>query len=308
MARGIIPDLHKETTVREPEKTDQKPNMWVLGPHATNGFAAAKTFLHSLELSEDSIRFVDRNPDIIQRVAENENDYGVIPISTTRNKFVDEVIEYLLGIQRQSDLGVSIVGEVEMDIRHFLLVNHSTTQLSDIRLIYSHPEAIEQCSGRLSELGIPFQAALSTAHAAKQIAESRHGKHAAIGSRLAAWHYGLQILEEDLQGRKKNRTRFYLLSRKPTQRTKNDQTVLLARIKDQPSSLWEWGNEFKKRNINTRGIRSIKEDGGGYAFFLELDGHQLDHAVHDLLAELRRHPLTERLLVLGSFPRSTDND
>jgi len=110
--------------------------------------------------------------------------------------------------------GLTIVSEVWRPIRLALMAPHGA-RLGGVRTAESHPAALDQCVGALSELGIEAVEAFDTAGAARAVAEAGDPTRAAVAPVRAAEVYDLSILRNDIQDSADNRTRFVLLSASP---------------------------------------------------------------------------------------------
>ena len=108
--------------------------------------------------------------------------------------------------------GLAVISEVWRPIRLALMAPRGA-RLADVRTVESHPAALDQCVGTLSELGIRAVEAFDTAGAARAVAEAGDPSRAAVAPSRAAEVYDLSILRHDLQDSSDNRTRFVLLSR-----------------------------------------------------------------------------------------------
>ncbi len=108
--------------------------------------------------------------------------------------------------------GLRVVSEVWRPIRLALMAGPGA-RIGDIRTAESHPAALDQCVGTLSDLGIEAVEAFDTAGAARAVAEAGDPTRAAVAPARAAEVYDLSILRHDLQDSSDNRTRFVLLSR-----------------------------------------------------------------------------------------------
>ena len=108
--------------------------------------------------------------------------------------------------------GLKVVSEVWRPIRLALMAPPGA-RLADIRTAESHPAALDQCIGVLSDLGIASVEAFDTAGAARSVSEAGDLTRAAVAPARAAEVYDLSILRHDVQDSSDNRTRFVLLSR-----------------------------------------------------------------------------------------------
>ncbi|WP_339913194.1 prephenate dehydratase domain-containing protein [uncultured Brevundimonas sp.] len=113
-----------------------------------------------------------------------------------------------------AEADMELVAEVWRPIRLALMAMPGT-RLSDIRTVESHPIALRQCAGTLTQMGLTPVEGFDTAGAARSIAEAGDPSRAAAAPIRAAEVYGLSILRNDLQDTEHNRTRFVLLSAQP---------------------------------------------------------------------------------------------
>ena len=143
--------------------------------------------------------------------------------------------------------------------------------------------------------------AVSTAGAAKLAAEDPTG--AAIGPRLAAVEYGLEILHEDIGDLSANYTSFYVIGpAEPSTPTGRDKTAAVFSIHDKVGALRDVADVFARRGINMSSIQSrpSRRRAWDYVFFVEFAGHEGDALVREALEELTGH--CAFLKVLGSWP------
>ncbi len=126
------------------------------------------------------------------------------------------------------DSGLKVLGEVYLRIEQHLLALPGR-QLKDIKKVYSHPMAIQQCKEFLDPLrhkGVQLVDAEDTALSAQWISENQKTKAAAIASRLAARLYNLDIIAEGIETNKKNFTRFLVISsRRNYQKSRNGKAI-----------------------------------------------------------------------------------
>ncbi len=200
-----------------------------------------------------------------------------------------------------------IVDEVALNVQFALMVRPGT-RLSDISLYTTHPHAYAQCREWLGTV-LPdahYASALSNASAAIDVADPASRFQAAIGPRIAAEHYGLEVLAENIGDNEDAQTRFVLVSRRraPQPPTGADCTSLVIFIRqDHAGALLEILTEFAVRGINLTRIESrpTKKQLGDYYFSLDIQGHIGEARVGEALAGLHRICLEVRYL--GSYPR-----
>ncbi|MDF2955652.1 MAG: Prephenate dehydratase [Candidatus Alkanophagales archaeon MCA70_species_2] len=268
----------------------------VLGPEGTFSENAAKLWLSSGV--DFQLNYYDTISDIFDGVLRGEADYGVVPIENSLEGSVGETLDLL------SKEPVKIVAEVLVPIRICLLARG---ELSDVKIIMSHPHALAQCRGFLRKLKgkVEVRETGSTAHAAKLAEEFK--EVAALASEDSASKYDLRVLARDVQDRN-SITRFIVIAREGAEDSKptgNDKTSIILYLKDRPGALYEVLGEFAKRKINLTKIESrpSKRALGDYMFHIDCEGHVRDKKVKEALLCINEK--AETLKVLGSYPKAT---
>ncbi len=273
-----------------------------LGPlYSYSYLAAVKHFSESASLEP-----VSSIAAVFEAILRNQATFGVVPIeNSTDGRIVDTLTMF-------AKHPVKICGEVMLPIHHCLL---SRTPRQDIREVYSKPQALSQCRYWLSQ-NLPEAriVEISSTTRAAQVAAEKAGA-AAIASREAGTHYGLNIVADCIEDNPNNSTRFAVLSnpdfddqlvdRKVPLRTGKDKTSVMFQIPHQSGALADAMQIFSKAKLNMTWIESFPIPGNAseYLFFIELEGHQADKSVAAALAALSKKTL--RLELLGSYPRAT---
>src|SRR5438105_11448374 len=237
--------------------------------------------------------------DVFRAVASGEADYGLVPVENSQAGSINDVYDLL----RQDDLFV--VGEISHPVNHCLLCLPGQ-QLSDIRRVTSHPQALAQCDQYLRELGVEIVATYDTAGSAKMIREENLVGVAAVAGMGAAELYQLEILAHGIQTIKDNYTRFIALGREPAIRREGEaKTMLVMATAHQPGSLYTCLGVLAAKKINLLKLESrpSRQRAWEYVFYLDFEGHRDDPAVRTALANLATH--TTFCKVLGSFARNT---
>lgn len=224
---------------------------------------------------------------------------GVVAIENSIEGSVTDTLDLLV---HGSELAIKY--EVVLPIRHCLLVRPGA-QANDIKVVYSHPQALAQSRRFLEKCfpGAQMEAALSTAAGVEEVKKS-DGSIAAVATSRAAELYGVRVLASDIQETTTNVTRFVVLASEDHPATGSDRTSLCFSFDDdRPGILVEVLGEFAKRNINLGKIESrpSKEVLGRYIFLVDLFGHRHDPPVKEALT--RVSAITSRLRVFGSYPR-----
>ena len=270
---------------------ESKLKVSYLGPKATFSYQA------SLKLFGSKADFIPirRLADVIEEVEKQRADYAVVPIENSNKGSVNTTLDELVGTN------LKVVNEINMRISHCLL---SKTKIENIKVVYSHHQALSQCSNWLHK-NLPNAEIFpvnSTAQAA-QLA-SKNSKAAAVSSEVAAQIYNLNILVKSIEDSKDNWTRFFVLGHDITNKTGKDKTSIIFTIKDRVNALYNILSEFSKSKINLTKIESrpTKKKVWQYIFFIDFEGHISDKKVIGTIENIKEHCIF--LKVLGSYPKA----
>ena len=221
--------------------------------------------------------------------------YGVIPVENSTAGTVNAVYD----LMRKHDF--RIVRSVRVKIDHNLLVKPGTKP-EDIREIYSHAQAIAQCSAFLQSMPnvkvIPCE---NTAVAAKKVAESQDKGIAALSSRSCSKLYGLEILKADVQDSGNNQTRFICISKNLEIYPGADRTSLMMVLPHEPGSLYRLLSRFNALGINLTKLESrpMPERSFEFMFYFDLDTSVYSPRFIQLMGELP--DISEEHEYLGSY-------
>ena len=175
-------------------------------------------------------------------------------------------------------------------IRHELLALPGT-RMEDITEIYSHEQAIGQCSKYLSRLnGVRVIPCDNTAMAAKMVAESGNRHAAAISSHPCAALYGLECINDQIQDSDNNYTRFICVAKDPVIYAGANRISLILAFENKPGALYEILSKLAALDINMTKLESCPVAGSDFEFifFLELDASVQDPSVMAMLEEMER--------------------
>ena len=268
-----------------------------LGPPGTFTEAAALQYAPQAELVPRPTVAA-----VAAAVGAGEAEEGVVAIENSLEGSVTDTLDLLI-----HDSSLHIRHELVLPVEHCLLARPGTTE-EDVRLIYSHPQALAQCRQFL-ERRFPKAAAvaaLSTAAAVEQLRNSSDSA-VAIGTLRAAELYRMEVVARGIQDNPSNVTRFVVLGHTDYPATGDDKTSLCFSFDDdKPGLLYNVMREFAERNINLGKIESrpTRQSLGRYVFLIDLDGHREDPVVKEAIEGLRR--LATTLKVFGSYPRYTE--
>jgi chorismate mutase/prephenate dehydratase len=198
---------------------------------------------------------------------------------------------------------LKINGEIKQRIVHCLLAIPGT-KLEDLRVVYSHPQALAQCATFLRSLKTEAIPAYDTAGSAKMIREKRISDAAAIASERAGELYGLSVLKKNIEDNSENYTRFFVIGHSDSRPTGNDKTSIVFGAAHTPGSLYKALEEFASRGINMTKLESrpVRTTPWEYDFFIDLDGHRTDSACHEAFEAVKNK--TTFVKILGSYPRA----
>ena len=236
---------------------------------------------------------------VAEAVSNGKAEEGVVPIENSLEGSVNDTLDMLI-----NEPSLFICGELVLPVQHCLLVRDGMN-ISDIKIIYSHPQALAQCRRYLETHfpGVAAAAALSTAAAAKRLSDSQEPA-GAIGTIRAAELYKLDVLAHAIQDNPNNVTRFAVLAPSDREPTGNDRTSLcFSFTNDRPGLLYGVMKGFAERGINLAKIESrpTGESLGKYIFLIDLDGHREETPIREALQHLQEQASWFR--IFGSYPR-----
>jgi len=235
--------------------------------------------------------------EVFEAVDNGDVDMGFVPVENSIAGNVSVNTDLLF----QSDL--VIIQEAYFPIHHALL-SHPNAKLEDIKVVYSHPVALSQCREFLNLYKLKTIPEYDTAGAARLVKENGKIGEAAIASTLCKNIYHLDIIQENLQTKANNTTRFFAfvkpsLVSKSLKREKTSMTFITSH---KPGSLVECLKKFSNHNINLTKIESrpLLDNAWEYVFFADFIGSDRDSNVLDCLKDIKKH--TQSVKILGSYP------
>lgn len=294
-ADGPLPTEAIELLIRElygaVRQLVQPVRVCYLGPAFTYSHqAACEKFGQSIEATP-----VSTIAAAFEAVERGDAQYGMVPLENSTDGRVNDALDCL------AESSVQICAEVPLRIRHCLW---GIGARSDLRRVLSKPQALSQCRNWLSKHLPDAELApvASTAEAARLAAAEPDT--AAVASRQAGVHYGLNLLAADIQDNAENITRFAVIASEPGEKTGQDKTAVVFEAPHEPGALADAMGIFKRRNLNLTWIESYPVRGarGRYLFFLEFQGHQSELHPRRAIAALEKKSLWLR--VLGSYAQA----
>ena len=230
------------------------------------------------------------------KAEQDKNSRIIIPES---NRITGNIgIEYLIFKHR-----LNIYAEHFYRVEHYLL-GMPGTKLKDIKNVYSHGQALSQCSEFIKKNNINENVRADTAGSAALISNNKNKSDAAIASKLSAEIYKLDVIASNIENEKGNVTRFLIMGKnvfQPEFRKGNYITSFLFKLKSKPAALYQSLGGFAINGVNLTKLQSYPEKNSfsSYFFLCDLDGHIEDPKVKKSLEELGLH--CEDFHVLGVF-------
>jgi len=236
--------------------------------------------------------------DVFHAVEANEVAFGIVPVENSYEGSINETYDLLATTTSR------VCGEVQVRVRHCLIAKQGTN-LSEIRTVYSHPQALAQCAEYLRAHRLEGVPSYDTAGSVKLVKEMRSPTVAAIASRRAAQLYAMQIISEGIEDSGTNYTRFLVLGRKIPPRSGDDKTSIIFGVAHKPGSLYRALRALSNRKINLTKIESrpVKDTPWQYNFFVDFQGHTQDRVCHKALKDLQQRSTFVK--VLGSYARES---
>jgi prephenate dehydratase len=227
---------------------------------------------------------------VFKGVKEGEFDFGVVPIENSSEGTITPVGHLI------SDGDLNIVGEVNLQIHHSLL-SHKGTSMEEVKVVYSHPQALAQCRDFISRNKMEPRPFYDTAGAAMMIAREKPAGAAAIASSVCSDIYGLDVLREGVEDSKYNTTRFVVISGKMRGESGNKCSITFS-TEDKVGALTTVLNVFKEEGINLTMIESIpsRNSPGRSKFLIDFKGDYSEENVGRALKKIRSSTTGLRLL------------
>lgn len=231
--------------------------------------------------------------DVFRAVQSGEIDYGVIPLKNSTAGMIDSAYDLM------AKYSVYIARQVCVEINHCLAVKKGTS-LNDIKCVYSHQQALAQCSVFLAENNLETSPYSNTATAAEMVSNSDE-KIASICSVDCAERLGLEILAENIADCSVNRTQFVCISRNLQVSQDADTISIMIQIPHTEGSLYRLLTKFYVNGMNIIRIenRPIRDGSFDVMFYLDFSGKLTDPNVRALINDLSEN--MEYFRCLGTF-------
>lgn len=233
--------------------------------------------------------------DAMKAVEEGDADYAVVPIE---NSSAGAVIDNYDSLIKHKNV---IVGEILLPVEHVLL-GLPGASLDGITAVYSHPQALMQCSEFLNSSRQWRQISVeNTAVAARKIIEDGDPAQAAVASQVAGQLYGLSVLKPSVNHNKNNTTRFILLSKEHIYCRDAGKVSLCFELPHKSGSLYNMLGNFIYNGVNMRMIESrpIAGKNWEYRFFVDIEGNLGESNVRNALKSISEE--ASNMWILGNY-------
>lgn len=242
------------------------------------------------------------SPDIIiENVLDGNLDLGVIPIENSIAGRVDQTHNALLKYK-----DIKIIGEYILSIKH-CLIGKKSQSISDIKSVYSHPQAMMQCSKFINKYSMQTFVS-DTADGVKHVSLSDDASIAGIASEECARIYNCDVLARDINNEFNNFTKFIIVSRElsiPFYETeKAYTTVLIIKLKNRVGSLADVLSIVKNCSVNIISIESYIPGAipsKSADFFIKLDGHLYNPNIKQAISQIDASDVCINIIKLGTY-------
>ena len=221
-------------------------------------------------------------------------DYAVMPIENSSAGAVIDMYDLLTRYDNY------IVAETFLPVNHALL-GVPGAKLSDVKTVFSHPQALMQCSAFLNDNGLKQISVENTAVAAKRVVEEGDKSQAAIASEIAGKLYGLELLKPFIQNNQGNTTRFVILANRKVYQKDAGKISLCFELPHTSGSLYNMLGNFIFNHVNMMMIESRPIPGKNweYRFFVDIEGNLQDAGVKNALRGIGAE--AQNFKILGNY-------
>lgn len=276
------------------ERLDQLPMEGVRVVHqgVEGAYSHAAAIQYFGEKAE--IYHVARFEDAMKEVQLGNADYAVMPIENSSAGAVIDMYDLLTRYDNY------IVAETFLPVNHALL-GVPGAKLSDVKTVFSHPQALMQCSAFLNDNGLKQISVENTAVAAKRVVEEGDKSQAAIASEIAGKLYGLELLKPFIQNNQGNTTRFVILANRKVYQKDAGKISLCFELPHTSGSLYNMLGNFIFNHVNMMmiGSRPIPGKNWEYRFFVDIEGNLQDAGVKNALRGIGAE--AQNFKILGNY-------
>jgi prephenate dehydratase len=258
------------------------------GEHGAYSESAARKFF------DVEIELIPCNSfqDTLKTTEKDESDYSILPVENSIEGSVGQSIDAIT----KTDLHA--IGEIYLKVEHNLI---GTGKIEEIETVYSHPQALGQCSNFIQSRKLKIVPTYDTAGSVKIIKEMNDVHLASVASKDAGILYDMPIIKQGIENNSNNYTRFLVFSKSNSVEGTNDKTSIIFSVKHEPGALYQILKEFNDDDINLTKIESRpnKNINWEYNFFVDFLGHYSNSKISSVLNKISEN--TVFLKIIGSY-------
>ena len=244
--------------------------------------------------AEEILNF-NTHRELVEGVEAGKVDFAILPIE---NSIVGEVRDSIDLINKRS---IYIVGEVKHRIEHNLL-GIKGSKIEDIKRVYSHEQALMQCSEFLGKYPEWEKVKMNnTALSAKYIGDTKNKENACIANMETREMYNLELLQPDINNEKENFTRFFIVSNKNLICENSEKISVITSTKNESGALMKLLKVFSDYGLNMVNLKSRPKTNKPweYYFYIDFEGNLEEENVEKALEEIREKSIY--LQILGNY-------
>ena len=244
--------------------------------------------------AEEILNF-NTHRELVEGVEAGKVDFAILPIE---NSIVGEVRDSIDLINKRN---IYIVGEVKHKIEHNLL-GIKGSKIEDIKRVYSHEQALMQCSEFLGEYPEWEKIRMNnTALSAKYIGDTGNEENACIANMETRKMYNLELLKPDINNEKENFTRFFIVSNKNLICENSEKISVITSTKNESGALIKLLKVFSDYGLNMVNLKSRPKTNKPweYYFYIDFEGNLEEEKVEKALEEIREKSIY--LQILGNY-------
>jgi prephenate dehydratase/chorismate mutase len=284
----FVEKLYKEILDESKKLQAQKYSLiGFQGEHGAYGEVAARTYNPAFV----PIPFKDFS-DVFDAVSIGGIDFGIVPIENNLGGMINDTNNLMLETE------LSVIAEIYLPVHHCLMTLPDT-DYRDIKVVYSHPQALAQCRNFLKRNNIEPVPYYDTAGSAMMLVKERVKGTAVIASSLCADLYGLEILKENIEDTDDNVTRFMVISGKAENKGGKKCSIIFSVAHAQKAGvLFDILKIFADSELSLTRIESIpnRKATGNYMFMLDFVGSDKDAKVANVLQTIKSRVNTFKFL------------
>ena len=269
-----------------------------MGYTGVPGSFAHEVLMDLVEETHLDIYNYNTHEDLVEGVASGEVDYGVIPIENSSTGEVRDSIDLI----KEKD--VFIVGEIALKIKQNLL-GIKGSKIEDIRYVYSHEQALMQCSKFLKEHdNWELKPYSNTATSAELIKKENNKQNACVANIKTKDIFDLELLAEGINNNKENYTRFVIISQKLEVSENSNKISIVTATEHKAGSLFKLLEIFSNEKLNMVSIKSrpMQNKTWEYYFYIDFDGNLNDENVIKSFENIKNK--VSYLKILGNYRSS----